>query len=407
MQRTEGVPCFRAASKEVLPDHARQSVKWLGSDAPQSLSIAKLSDVYPCLDGIIEDGARMVFRAEDYSGGARTAMFRQLLAMQLKFRCPQAGNVYAGRGLAHGPEGAWSERERDEGFLSQDWSSYSRRPYSSHQEWIDDLIQISLHFPERMDTPKKKGVTLLQTSKNRSTYKHYGYLQNCTVFMAMLTPDLHALVGWVTTGNEAYHSQMNNTLRTVTHQHEDRAEVKLDAMALLSLLAHNSATYHPTTAQWTKQMITRVLVGELRKGFFPDQESVQPSVTSQSIMRSGGSCEDKQTKVKARKIVKQNHEKAWKKHLKIDKEKREKRGRPPVKKRERVGMHRTVPKAQETHLIYQSKQGGDRMQFEICFAISFSNAGQMFSIVCIVIGDPFLWLCIGQWFSYPYWRAIL
>ena len=100
--------------------------------------------------------------------------------------------------------------------------------------------------------------------------------------MEALTPELRRMTPWVTTGNEAYHFQINNSLRTVTQQHQNNAEIKLEALALSSLLAHNGAAYHPTTAQWRKKDIISVLCGSLARSFFPVPDCQQPEVASES-----------------------------------------------------------------------------------------------------------------------------
>ena len=131
-----------------------------------------------------------------------------------------------------------------------------------------------------------------------------------------------------TTGNEAFHFQVNSALRSVTQQHLDTVEIKYEALALSSLLAHNSAAYHSTTSQQKKSDLEHLIVGELIRDFFPHVEISRPALTDRSSQRSRGDGGHRELKLDTRKNKFSVRSEAWDKQKKPDEKKKQKRGVP-------------------------------------------------------------------------------
>ena len=66
LQRTEGPAQFRAAIAEVLPQAARDTVKYIFSDSPTSVEGA--AEVLPNLEAVAEDALHLVLRVEACTG---------------------------------------------------------------------------------------------------------------------------------------------------------------------------------------------------------------------------------------------------------------------------------------------------------------------------------------------------
>ena len=345
LQRSEGIHCLKKAACEVLPRDMRTNVRWLGTDTPMSVGgLRNLKATFPSLEGVIEDAIHLVFRAEGCNGRIRNRMSACLMNIQSKFRCPKAGCVYEGVGSVSGPIGTWVSQPIDKKFLERDWDLYRDSPYTSHQHYINDLIQLTMHFSGEMNNRNKKGDTLYSILKNGATYKHYGYLLNCSVFMSTVSADVRRLTPWVTTGNEALHFQINRSQRAVTGQHLDSAGVKFEALALSHLLAHNSAAYHSTTTQWSMSDIVSFIVGRVSREFFLTSEADQAVLMSRAEMKMGGKGESKKRVQSERRQRRFRRKRASRRQCVLDAAKRLKTGRSRAQRMPKLceTRHRTV-----------------------------------------------------------------
>ncbi|CAJ1432753.1 unnamed protein product [Effrenium voratum] len=146
LQRTEGAGCFKRAMKELLPYDARCTVRFVFSDSPDAVEGA--DSVLPHLEAVGEDALHFVLRVEACSGEKRTALSRRLLSIQGKFRAPATGRVYHGRedGVPHG---VWPEHE-EKVVEEVDWGTYMKKPFESHQEYVDAAHGLTLDFPREM-----------------------------------------------------------------------------------------------------------------------------------------------------------------------------------------------------------------------------------------------------------------
>lgn len=269
LQHTEDGPCFKAAATEVLTNAARATTKVLFSDSPSTLE-GNTDEILPNLLGIVEDGLHLVIRMEACFGEHRVAVTREALALQSKFKVPTTSrSVYHGRGFCHGPEGTWSPNGVRSTPRPANLENYCGKPYTSHQQYMDDLMDLTVKYPEEMSRKNKKSRTLSQVIESGAAYHHYAYLHNGSVLLNNFSESEREHMNTWTVGNEALHNQIKTALRTVTLQHEDSLKTKVQLFAMDNMLAHSSAAYHPTSVQYSQQLILAVVQGRVRSTFFP------------------------------------------------------------------------------------------------------------------------------------------
>ena len=174
-QAKEGVPATRQAVQQVLPVDARSTTLWASTDSPDT--IEGVADLFPNLEGIIEDPIHLVFRLEATTNEKRTAVSYEALQLQMKFRQPSPqGIVYSKNNTGVLEEGQWDCQRRHVKSTGRDWQQYISEPYTSHQQYVDDLLDLSLRHAEAMKKRDPKGRCALEVLKAGSTLQHYGYL---------------------------------------------------------------------------------------------------------------------------------------------------------------------------------------------------------------------------------------
>ena len=284
VQRTESSSCFSAAMEEILPADARQSCLYMFSDSPSS--IARAGDVLPSLLGVAEDALHLVLRLEACTGEKRTGMSAHVLRMQLKFRQPLAGELYKGnrQGDALICEGAWRDISID-----REWAEYGLLPYTTHQDYLDDLSTVCHLFPEHVRRQDHKARTVRQILEAGGAYSHFRYLVNGSHIIwhlgRLFKPSEMELLSWGTCANEALHFQLKHAQQSIVQQHLEQVPVKLAAFSLGKLLCHNAAAYHPTLAQRSSAEVLALLEGRLRLGLVSDEPKALASVRSISELR--------------------------------------------------------------------------------------------------------------------------
>jgi hypothetical protein len=281
---SEGLQCFKAACQEVMPEAARNSVKWIFTDAPDSVS--RSNDIFPALQGVAEDAIHFVFRVEECFGEKRTPLSIDLLLLQQKFRVPAAGDVYNGEPPQAGAEGEWiAEAMQQRIEPDRDLKAYSLEPYSSHQQYIDDVVDLTLKHAADMRRKNRKGNSVRQIMQNGASYKHFAYLLNGSRIQSTLTQQEQKMLAWGTTGNEALHAQLKRSQTSIIQQHRERVPQSMKAFCLGRLLAHNAAAYHPTVAQHPQSYLLCVAQGYMMSSFFePFGEAQTAPVTSRAAM---------------------------------------------------------------------------------------------------------------------------
>ena len=311
-QHTENGRCFEVASADVLPAPARQTTKIIFSDSPSTLE-GHCAD-YPNLMGLAEDGLHFVIRIEECFGEKRVPLSRRLLLLQSKFRNPVLGHIYHGQDHTHGPPGTLTPTTRQNDSDSRDWNLYCQMPYSSHQQYINDILDLIDEFPAEMNRKNHKARTVKDILLSGVAYKHFGYLQNGSILLSSLSQTDRGRLSFGTCGNEAIHKQMKVAVRTVTEQHEDRVGTKMLAFALDNMLAHNSAAYWPTTCQYGQAWLLTLLQGHIKKTFFPStNQSHNPTpIASRNAARRAIVPRDL-SKTASRAIVSQKRAAQWKK----------------------------------------------------------------------------------------------
>jgi hypothetical protein len=207
VQHTESGNCFCAAAVEVLPSSARATTKMIFSDSPPSIE-GDYESVFPKAVGIGEDGMHFPFRVEECFGEHRVPLSSDLVKIQSKFRVPASGAIYHGQQRVHGPAGTWSPdsiKKRSAMYANRDWDTYCQQPYKRHQQYIDDVAALTWKYPEEMSRKNKKGRSVAQILESGTSYIHFGYLQNCSVLLNLLSARDREHLSWATTGNEAVH----------------------------------------------------------------------------------------------------------------------------------------------------------------------------------------------------------
>ena len=227
---------------------------------------------------------------------------------------------------------AFGERTLGAHPPTRSWSEYPLKPYTSHQQYIDDLQALIKEFPAEMDRKNSKGNSLRDVLKNAGTRKHYCYLRNGSVIYGRLSQKTRDSMAWGTTGNEALHMQLKVALHTVTQQHEASLQTKIAALSLGSMLTHNSAAYYPTLVQRSRSDLLSVIRGSIAKDFFPRSHNVVPAITTREQARaapirlSGEAVERRSQKVLVRQA-------AWQKQQTLDEQRGRVRGKTAAKKR--------------------------------------------------------------------------
>ena len=283
-QASEGLACFERACKAILPPEARSTTEWIFSDSPAAIDHVR--ELFPNLQGMAEDGLHLALRVEACFGEKRTALSREIIALQRKFMVPASGRIHRGELPAAGEEGKWPAKADNMQARGREWNAYVQEPYASHQDYIDDLASLTVRFATDMGRKDSKGRTVFQILQSGAAYQHYAYLLNGSRATAALSLQDRQMLSWGTTANEAVHFQFNRSQQTVTQQHVDSSTLKLEAFCLGKMLAHNSASYHPTVAQRSQAELISSMLGYIMSGEFAGAAGVAMApVTSRQELR--------------------------------------------------------------------------------------------------------------------------
>ncbi|CAJ1427843.1 unnamed protein product [Effrenium voratum] len=281
---SEGLACFERACKAILPPEARSTTEWIFSDSPAAIDHVR--ELFPNLQGMAEDGLHLALRVEACFGEKRTALSREIIALQRKFMVPASGRIHRGELPAAGEEGKWPAKADNMKARGREWNAYVQEPYASHQDYIDDLASLTVRFATDMGRKDSKGRTVFQILQSGAAYQHYAYLLNGSRATAALSLQDRQMLSWGTTANEAVHFQFNRSQQTVTQQHVDSSTLKLEAFCLGKMLAHNSASYHPTVAQRSQAELISSMLGYIMSGEFAGAAGVAMApVTSRQELR--------------------------------------------------------------------------------------------------------------------------
>ena len=290
LQRTEGPAQFRAAIAEVLPQAARDTVKYIFSDSPTSVEGA--AEVLPNLEAVAEDALHLVLRVEACTGEKRTALSSCLLKIQTRFRLPYAAPFFRGHAVEDPPDaGNWSDNLMDKEATETDWDKKAATPYCNHQEYINDIQALCTAFPDNMGHKDKKGRTIRQILKAGASYTHFRYLWNGSHIISalhdVLPPAELQLLSFGTCSNEALHFQLKACQEQIIQQHIQTFPPQLQAFSLAKMLAHHSAAYFHTLAQRKESEILSLMQGCLKKGFLPalEEGQVQPIISRQDLRK--------------------------------------------------------------------------------------------------------------------------
>ncbi|CAJ1383870.1 unnamed protein product [Effrenium voratum] len=306
MQATEGRACFKRLS----------------------------GNIARCCSGLHEmDALHLVLRLEACFGEKR----------------PMPAPVYHGEAAPCGEEGRWSARKEALAKPERDLRAYSNTPYNSHQEYVDDLLDITLKFPTDMSRKDCKGRSAKQILMSGAAYRHFAYLRNGNHIASQFSAAETQLSAWGTTGNEALHFQINNARRTVLQQHHEAIPPMLFSFALQKMMAHNSAAYAPTLAQRSQAELLSLLRGHLSACFFSSfGDRAIPPLTNRDEARRPARALD-QAKTQRAKAVAASQRRRWGQHAAKLERRRAKRsvpGPPRIKrtvftKRKQPRLHRT------------------------------------------------------------------
>lgn len=318
-QADESRDSFATASTAVLPLSARSTTKWMFSDAPDHVELPSL--VFPNLAGVGEDTLHFPFRLEKCNGEHVWPCSRRLRQIQQKFTVPVACGIYQGEFPADADVAVWPKRLTSRS-AAVNWVAYVATPYDNHQQYVDDIYDLTLDFHGDMCRKDKKNNSALEILKNGSKYRHFKFMMNgCHIRSTLSTHD-RELLGVGTTANEAIHHHVADFFRTVVQQHIENAMTKFDCFTLANLLAHNSAAYSKTLAQYRQTTILSILVGSVRSNLFkPFGEHIPEVISARADVRIPVQALNQDTKAMKMEVRKTKAVR-WKRELAIKRAKR-------------------------------------------------------------------------------------
>ena len=235
-QAKEGAPAFHSSVADLFTEDMAEQVRMLYSDSPSE----SLLTSFPNVLGVAEDYLHFVIRAEYCTGERRTPCTRELLQLQRKFDNPLQNAVDDLPSLIYHDEVgeviAWDSVLPALDLSDLDRTADSEKTFLSHEEYVRRLKALTLKYESEMKNTNSKGKTLLSTIKDGSTYRHYGYLRNNSVFRSLAGGKA---VKTGTTDNEALNRQLKGWGQCVYKQHVDRLESLSTLFGLYKMLANN------------------------------------------------------------------------------------------------------------------------------------------------------------------------
>ena len=179
--------------------------------------------------------------------------------------------------------GKWQWRRK----VATDKEVDPHTPYTHHQEYIDDLHDVILKYPNDMARKNSRGQTLRQTLINGASFSHFAYLQNGGRAIQSMAAQDRLLWAMGTTANEALHSEFNSTQRTVVQQHLESIESVLFSFSFAKLLAHHAAAYCPTVSQRSQSQLLALMLGQMQRHFCKQFSfhNIRPARTRTQVRR--------------------------------------------------------------------------------------------------------------------------
>ena len=267
---------------------------------------------------LLQDSLHLVLRVEVCFGEKRTALSREILLLQQKFSVPACSMLYHGGPAPPGEEGVWDMAARAQQIVpDKDWEAYCREPYTCHQDYINDLMDTALRFPDEMRRREPKGKkkkSVLQIIEAGASYKHFAYLRNGSHVRSTLSPKDLQLLSNGTCANEALHAQWNAEQKAIVQQHAELVATKVAAFGLGRLLAHNAAAYSPTIAQRSQREILCILQGHLMTSFVDAfGAAIEEPVANVASLQGPVHALDKEKSAQRQARALRQHER-WEKH---------------------------------------------------------------------------------------------
>lgn len=214
--------------------------------------------------------------------------------------------------------GQWPARRSNPLHPDRNFIDYSQTPYLDHQSYIDDIVDLTLLYPDDMGRKNSKGQSVKQILITGSAYRHFAYLRNGCCAISALSRERRQLFSFGTAANEALHAQFNSSQSTVVQQHLESVQVVLKSFSCAKLLAHHSAAYAPTVAQRSQSQILALLEGALLR---PDSEFCKPfdetqpeAVTDRKRLRRPVHAHDGGAAAHRAQLAARQREQ-WRKHL--------------------------------------------------------------------------------------------
>jgi hypothetical protein len=112
---------------------------------------------------------------------------------------------------------------------------YFSQPFQSHQEYVSQLKGLTKRFPEEMEHTDKKGRTVLEIIQAGAAFRHFGYLQNGSLFRT-LADGMAIKEG--TSANEAENRSIKGWMECVYQQHRDRLDSLSSLYGLYKMLGN-------------------------------------------------------------------------------------------------------------------------------------------------------------------------
>ena len=222
--------------------------------------------------------------------------------------------------------GRWPGRRQEQVNPDRDYKEYSLTPYQNHQDYVNDIFDVTIKYSAELKRTNSKGKTLRQILINGSAYSHFRYLQNGNRAIFSLTPKQRQLHSFGTSANESLHQQFNTSQRQVIQQHVESTKVVLKSFSFGKLLAHHSAAFDCTMSQRSQGQILALLEGHLlSKGcsFCKPwgEEQPLPAIAARRQLRKPIHRRDQQ-RARVYSSRKALQEERWRQHLRLKPRKR-------------------------------------------------------------------------------------
>ena len=170
--------------------------------------------------------------------------------------------VYRGE---RGTDLDWDSIESATEVSVDEWKDYKEKPFTSHTEYVKQLKRLSEKYVSDMSRTDKKNNSMLEVLRAGSSYSHYMYLFNNSIFQKM--SQCQGIQNG-TMVNEAEHRILKRWTECVYQQHKDRVELVREVYALYRMLGNSYKNVHKAAAHnYQESESISMLSGLIARGY--------------------------------------------------------------------------------------------------------------------------------------------